>query len=107
MKKLLARSLVIVTFVELSPHSLLAWDYEGHRIVNQLALASLPTNFPSFVRTPAVSERVAFLAGEPDRWRNTPDLSLKHFNGPDPYLDVEGLATYGLIPAMLPVFRSD
>ena len=85
----------------------LAWDYEGHRIVNQLALASLPTNFPSFVRTPAVSERVAFLAGEPDRWRNTPDLSLKHFNGPDHYLDVEGLETYGLNPEMLPVFRYD
>ena len=73
----------------------LAWDYEGHRIVNQLALASLPTNFPSFVRTPAVSERVAFLAGEPDRWRNTPDLSLKHFNGPDHYLDIEGLDACG------------
>jgi len=69
-----------------SINSSLAWDYEGHRIVNQLALASLPTNFPSFVRSPAATERVAFLAGEPDRWRNTPDLPLKHFNGPDHYL---------------------
>jgi hypothetical protein len=84
-----------------------AWDYEGHRTVNQLALASLPTNFPAFVHTPAAEERVAFLAGEPDRWRNTPDLPLKHFNGPDHYLDLEELATYGLKPEALPVFRYD
>src|SRR5256885_14992157 len=78
--------------------SALAWDYEGHRIVNQLALASLPTNFPSFVRAPEAAERVAFLAGEADRWRNTQDLPLKHVNGPDHYIDVEELAVYGLNP---------
>src|SRR5437667_8821981 len=55
-----------------------AWDYEGHRLINQLALATLPTNFPAFVRTPDARERVAFLSGEPDRWRNTADLPLKH-----------------------------
>jgi hypothetical protein len=26
-----------------------AWDYEGHRMVNQLALAALPADFPGFV----------------------------------------------------------
>jgi len=66
-----------------------AWDYEGHRVVNQLAVASLPANFPSFVREAATEERIAFLSGEPDRWRNTPDLALKHFNGPDHYIDPE------------------
>src|SRR3954451_2991707 len=84
-----------------------AWDYEGHRLVNQLALASLPTNFPAFVREPAAAERVAFLAGEPDRWRNMQDLPLKHFNGPDHYIDLEELITYGLKPELLPVFRYD
>jgi hypothetical protein len=85
----------------------LGWDYEGHRLVNQLALASLPTNFPAFVRKPAAAERVAFLAGEPDRWRNTPDLTLKHFNEPDHYIDVEELALYGMKSESLPVFRND
>ena len=107
MKKLPAAFLSSVLLASLGINSSLAWDYEGHRIVNQLALASLPTNFPSFVRVPAAAERVAFLAGEPDRWRNTPDLALKHFNGPDHYLDIEGLETYGLNPEMLPVFRYD
>ena len=36
-----------------------AWDYEGHRTVNQLALAALPANFPAFVKTPAARERIA------------------------------------------------
>ena len=36
-----------------------AWDYEGHRLINQIALASLPTNFPAFVFTPAAKERIA------------------------------------------------
>ena len=27
-----------------------AWDYHGHRTVNQLALKSLPADFPAFVR---------------------------------------------------------
>src|SRR5437016_5645363 len=106
MKKL-ASLLLIIVFVQLGFHSSWAWDYEGHRVVNQLALASLPTNFPAFVRTPAAAERVAFLAGEPDRWRNTPDLPLKHSNGPDHYIDIDALDLYGLKAEMLPVFRYD
>jgi hypothetical protein len=84
-----------------------AWDYEGHRVVNQLALASLPANFPAFVREPAAAERIAFLAGEPDRWRNVQDLPLRHVNGPDHYIDLEQLKDYDLKPDMLPVLRDD
>ena len=85
-----------------------AWDYEGHRAVNLLALAALPADFPSFVNTPAARERIAFLAGEPDRWRNiTDDQSLPHFNNPDHYLDLEELADYGLTPQTVPVLRYD
>ena len=85
-----------------------AWDYEGHRVINQLALASLPKDFPDFVRTPAAAERIAFLAGEPDRWRNVSDeLPLSHVNGPDHYIDLESLADYGLTPETLPIFRYD
>jgi hypothetical protein len=84
-----------------------AWDYESHRAINLAALASLPAEFPAFVKSPEARERIAFLAGEPDRWRNTPDLPLKHRNGPDHYIDIEELATYGLNPELLPVFRYD
>jgi len=50
----------------------------GHRLVNELAVAGLPAEFPAFVRAPANVERIAFLAGEPDRWKNSPDLPLRH-----------------------------
>jgi hypothetical protein len=95
-----------------SPIATQAWDYEGHRVVNQLALAALPTNFPAFVKTPAAQERIAFLSGEPDRWRNqgtgrnpTDDVVLSHFAGPDHYFDLEDLDSYGLKAETLPVFR--
>ncbi|HUR46087.1 MAG TPA: hypothetical protein VMZ27_09455, partial [Candidatus Saccharimonadales bacterium] len=85
----------------------MGWDYEGHRIVNQLALASLPKDFPAFVTTSEASERIAFLSGEPDRWRNTSDLPLKHFNGPDHYFDLEDLKFIGMDAQTLTHFRYD
>lgn len=91
----------------LAKQTLFAWDYEGHRVVNQLALASLPTNFPGFVRTAEASERIAFLAGEPDRWRNAQELLLQHSQEPEHFIDIEELSLCGLEPELLPVFRYD
>ncbi len=83
-----------------------AWDYDGHRMVNQLALSSLPADFPAFVREPANAERIAFLAGEPDRWRNVgSDLPLVQYNGMDHYLDLEELADAGLDATTVPSLR--
>jgi len=99
---------VLTLLVASFPPFACAWDYEGHRTVNQLALAALPTNFPSFVKTPAARERIAFLGGEPDRWRNiSDDPSLMHANGPDHYLDLEELADYGLTSETAPSLRYD
>ncbi len=84
-----------------------AWDYPGHRLVNEVALAALPKDFPAFVHTPANAERIAFLAGEPDRWRNVPDLPLQQANGMDHYLDAEDIPAAGLDLAKLPSFRYD
>lgn len=83
-----------------------AWDYEGHHAVNELALASLPSDFGVNL-TPALKGRVAFLAGEADRWRNISDLPLKHVNGPDHYIDIEDLKLFGLTPDTLPIMRYD
>jgi hypothetical protein len=84
-----------------------AWDYDGHRAINELALASLPADFGGFALTPAMKERVAFLGGEADRWRNVGDLPLKHVNGPDHFIDLEDLKGYGLTPETLPLMRYD
>jgi hypothetical protein len=85
----------------------LAWDYELHRLLNELALASLPTNFPAFVREPVAHERIAFLAGEPDRWRNTTDPTLRHVNSPEHFLDLEDLTPYGLNLTNVSPFRHE
>jgi hypothetical protein len=90
-----------------------AWDYEGHHAVNELALDSLPTNFPAFVLTPAARTRITFLAGEADRWRNETStkngtgLALGHASGPDHYIDLEDIRLYDLTPATLPPLRYD
>ncbi len=90
------------------PHSSArAWDYEGHRLVNQLALSTLSTNFPAFVQTPAARERIAFLAGEADRWRNSNERPLRHVNAPDHFIDLDDLTLYHLEPGTLPAFRYD
>lgn len=91
--------------VMMSAASAGAWDYESHRVINQLALASLPTNFPAFVLAADQRERVAFLSGEPDRWRNNAGLALRHENGPDHYMDLEELKLCDLTPAQLPPLR--
>jgi hypothetical protein len=90
-----------------SPGNAGAWDYEGHYVINQLALTSLPTNFPAFALTPQARKRIAFLAGEPDRWRNTTDLSLQQANGPDHYIDLDELKDYDLKAETLPILRYD
>ncbi len=86
-----------------------AWDYEGHRTVNQLALAALPPEYPKFVHAPVNAERIAFLSGEPDRWRNAPDLPLKQSGGSwtDHFCDLEYLSAAGIDLATLTSFRYD
>jgi hypothetical protein len=82
-----------------------AWDYEGHRLIARLALQTLPPQFPAFVRSPEAMERVAFLSGEPDRWRNTTDLAFAHVNKPDHFFDIDELESYGLTVGALSPFR--
>lgn len=85
-----------------------AWDYEGHRIVSQLALAALPKDFPGFVHLPANAGRVAFLANVPDRWRNV-DPWLRQSGGSwtDHFCDLEQVYDAGLDPRTVPSLRYD
>jgi hypothetical protein len=101
--------LSVATAVVLAVPGVQAWDYEGHRIVNQLALASLPPEYPRFVHAIANAERVAFLAGEPDRWRNAPDLPLKQSGGSwsDHFCDAEYITEAGLDWSTITSFRYD
>ena len=101
------RPVLLALAALLAPAALHAWDYEGHRIVNQLALASLPSDFPAFVHNAGDAGRIAFLAGEPDRWKNVPDLPLRQASDTDHYCDLEQIPAAGLDYAKLPSFRYD
>ena len=107
MKSTIRRALLPAAVLTFTLHSAFGWDYEGHRLVNEMALSALPKDFPAFVLTPEARERVAFLSGEPDRWRNTTDVGLRHVNGPNHYIDIEELSLYGLTPETLPPLRYD
>lgn len=83
-----------------------AWDYDGHQIVSQLALASLPADFPGFVHAPASAERIRYLVNVPDRWRNVdPWLRQAGASWTDHFLDVEELVDAGLEPRAVPSLR--
>lgn len=99
------RSLLVSMFLAMSGFRIVAWDFPGHRAVNLLALETLPPEFPDFVRAAEMRARIGFLAGEPDRWRNTPDLPLRHVNGPDHFFDLEDLQPLGIDPDRLTPFR--
>lgn len=98
-----------VVMVVATANPLFSWDYPGHRLVNELAIASLPAEFPGFVRLPANAERIAFLSGEPDRWRNVPDPIMRQSGGSwsDHFLDLEMIPAAGLEISKLPSFRYD
>ncbi len=101
------QALLLLLSALLTASSLRGWDHPGHRMVNELALAALPADFPVFVHDPANMGRIGFLAGEPDRWSHSPDLPLKHSNWPDHFLDVDILPDAGLDPRTISSFRYD
>jgi len=77
-------------------------------MVNQLALAALPADFPAYVKEPDAVARLSFLANVPDRWRNV-DPWLKN-PGPswtDHFLDLEQLTYAGLDPLTVPSHRME
>lgn len=101
------RHLCLILYLA-SVAALPAWDYEGHRIVNRLALASLPPDFPAFVREAGHAERIIYLANVPDRWRNVdPWLKQVGASWTDHFLDLEELPAAGLDPRTVSSFRYD
>jgi len=104
MRRSLVSLFALATLILASPAAH-AWDYEGHRTVNRLALASLPKEMPDFLRTPEAATRIAFLSGEPDRWKSTAEPALRHLNPPDHFFDLEDLDAAGMPLSKLSEFR--
>jgi hypothetical protein len=83
------------------------WGAHVHRTLTYLALDGLPADAPAWMREPAVRQRIAFEANQPDRWRGWDSVVLKHENDPEHYLDVEYLDQFGLTLETLPRLRNE
>src|SRR4030095_788074 len=94
-----------VAFFLFAGRAAMGWDSDGHRVVNLCALSALPTNFPGFARDRTARERIGFLGGEPDRWRNTTHYMLRHVNNPDHFIDLEDLVPLEFSITNVPLFR--
>src|SRR5438876_10985863 len=57
------------------------WGIEGHSAINRVAAEKLPADVPSFLRSAA--DQLAYIAPEPDRWRQPSELALKRSQEPD------------------------
>jgi hypothetical protein len=66
-----------------------AWGAKGHRIINHLAVQTLPASVPAFLRSPAALDEITYLGPEPDRWRSPAEPELDAMQAPDHYIDLE------------------
>ncbi|MGN6209250.1 hypothetical protein [Asticcacaulis sp.] len=85
-----------------------AWGSSGHRMIGEMALKSLPTYMPAFLRSPQAIADVGEYAREPDRWRGAGkvhdnDRDVAHFID----LDDDGNTLAGVSLDNLPANRSD
>lgn len=66
-----------------------AWGHDGHSMINQVAVASLPADVPEFLRSKAAQEAVYFYGPEPDHWREKTEPALYAAISPEHFLDME------------------
>lgn len=108
MKRVHLRNAIILISVWALPGlQAFGWDEEGHVTVTRLAVESLPTSMPAWIRTPEVRTRLEYLSVEPDRWRGQDNIHLDHINKPDHFIDAELLQPYGLSLETLPRLRRE
>ncbi len=97
-----SRSLRLCAFLLLLPllavPSSFAWGNEGHRMINHLAVESLPADVPPFLRAPEALNEIEYLGPEPDRWRSPAEPELNAEQAPDHYIDLELADLVGPLP---------
>ena len=67
-------------------------------------LRKLPPDVPAFLRNAAA--QLAYLAPEPDRWRETSELALKRSQEPDHFIDLEMVEGMDLPPDRYSFYRA-
>ena len=67
-------------------------------MINRLAVESLPSDVPAFLRTPEAINEIEYLGPEPDRWRSPAESELNAAQAPDHFIDLEYAETIGTLP---------
>ena len=79
-----------------------AWENQGHRMVNRLAITNLPADAPAFLSTPTAIDEIEYLGPEPDRWRSPAEPELNAAQAPEHFIDLEPADALGaLLPRRL------
>jgi len=90
---------IIVLFSVVSPpQAAHAWGNEGHRMINRLAVTTLPADVPAFLRAPAAADEIEYLGPEPDRWRSKAEPELAAAQAPEHFIDLELADALGPLP---------
>ncbi len=80
------------------------WGNEGHSAINRVAAEKLPSDVPAFLRNAA--GQLAYLAPEPDRWRQPSELALKRSQEPDHFINLEAVQGMELPPDRYSFYRA-
>ncbi len=75
-----------------------SWGNEGHRLINRLAISTLPSDVPAFLRSEAAIEEIEYLGPEPDRWRSPAEPELSAAQAPEHFIDLEPADALGPLP---------
>ncbi len=75
-----------------------AWEQDGHRMINKLAISNLPADVPAFLRSQAAIDEIEYLGPEPDRWRSRAEPELSAAQAPEHFIDLEAADALGPLP---------
>jgi hypothetical protein len=75
-----------------------AWGNDGHRMINRLAVTSLPADAPAFLRADSAVSEIEYLGPEPDRWRSPAEPELVSAQAPEHFIDLEPADALGPLP---------
>ena len=83
----LLRAAIASALLSLGTQPLWAWGHDGHSMINRVAAENLPADVPAFVHNGNALDVLAWLAPEPDRWRDGARGEL--VDAPDHFIDME------------------
>lgn len=85
MRVVVAVALVPMVLVERS----VAWGSDGHKMINRLAAAALPSDVPEFLRSQSALDAMEYYGPEPDRWKGQLEPELSQAGSPEHFMDME------------------